>query len=67
VLRRIEHPEGTAFVLTDDTLLNEVVQWLLKSGARLRGVTPQRGGLEELFLEAADSRRGPRPVKEHSA
>ena len=55
VLRRMEHPEGTAFLLSDDTRLNDVVQWLLKSGARLRGVTPQRASLEELFLEAAGS------------
>ena len=54
VLTRFEHPEGTAFLLSDDTRLNDVVQWLVKSGARLRGITPQRATLEELFLEAAE-------------
>jgi ABC-2 type transport system ATP-binding protein len=51
VVTRIEHPEGTAFVLSDDRRLNDVVQWLIKSGAKLRGVTPQRASLEDLFLE----------------
>jgi ABC-2 type transport system ATP-binding protein len=51
VLTRIEHPEGTAFLLSDDRRLNDVVQWLIKSGAKLRGVTPQRASLEDLFLE----------------
>jgi ABC-2 type transport system ATP-binding protein len=55
VLTRMEHPEGTAFLLADDKRLNDVVQWLLKSGARLRGVTPQRATLEDLFLEVAGS------------
>ena len=67
VLTRMEHPEGTAFLLADDTLLTEVVQWLLKNGARLRGVTPQRASLEELFLAAADSRRGGHAAHERSA
>ena len=71
VLSRMEHPEGTAFVLTDDRRLNDVVTWLLRSGARLRGVTPQRATLEELFLastqaEAAPDARGSheRPARE---
>jgi ABC-2 type transport system ATP-binding protein len=53
VLTRNEHPEGTAFVLADDTLLNDVVQWLLKCGVSLRAITPQRANLEDLFLAAA--------------
>jgi ABC-2 type transport system ATP-binding protein len=55
VLTRAEHPEGTAFVLQDDTRLNEVVQWLLRSGATLRAITPQRSTLEDLFMAAAES------------
>jgi ABC-2 type transport system ATP-binding protein len=53
VLTRFEHPEGTAFLLADESRLNDVVQWLIKSGASLRAVTPQRGRLEELLLAAA--------------
>jgi hypothetical protein len=60
VLTRLEHPEGTAFVLEDDGLLNDVVQWLLRTGAKLRAVTPHRATLEELFMEAADGVRGKR-------
>jgi ABC-2 type transport system ATP-binding protein len=55
VLSRLEHPEGTAFVLDDGTLLNEVVQWLLRCGVSLRAITPQRVGLEELFLAAVQT------------
>jgi ABC-2 type transport system ATP-binding protein len=53
VLTRSEHPEGTAFLLVDDAILNDVVQWLMRSGARLRAITPQRETLEDLFLAAA--------------
>jgi hypothetical protein len=59
VLSRQEHPEGTSFLLADDARLNDVVQWLLKSGARLRGVTPQRATLEELFLETTERAESP--------
>jgi ABC-2 type transport system ATP-binding protein len=59
-LTRLEHPEGTAFVLEDDGLLNDVVQWLLRTGAKLRAVTPHRATLEELFMAAADGARGGR-------
>jgi hypothetical protein len=50
---RMEHPEGTAFVLADETLLNDVIQWLIQQGVGLRAVTPQRATLEELFMAAA--------------
>jgi ABC-2 type transport system ATP-binding protein len=53
VLTRFEHPEGTAFMLADETRVNDVVQWLARSGARLRAVTPHRATLEELFMAAA--------------
>ncbi len=52
-LERHEHADGTAFQLSDATLLDEVVQWLMQHGVRLRAVTPQRASLEELFLAAA--------------
>ena len=55
LLTRAELPEGTAFTLEDGTVLNEVVQWLLGSGARLAAVTPQRASLEDFFLAVAKS------------
>jgi hypothetical protein len=58
MIERTELPEGTAFVLADDGLLNEVTQWLLASGVRLRAVTPQRASLEELFLDAVRTATG---------
>ncbi len=50
---RMEHPEGTAFVLADETILNDVIQWLIQQGIGIRAVTPQRASLEELFMAAA--------------
>ena len=55
LVTRFEHPEGTAFVLEDETWINEVVQWLIAAGVKLRAVTPQRQNLEELLLAAADA------------
>jgi len=52
-LSRVEHPEGTAFVLADAGLVDEVVGWLHSNGVRLRAITPQRATLEELFMAAA--------------
>ena len=54
-LARHEHADGTAFMLADPSLVDEVVQWLMRHGVRLRAVTPQRASLEELFLAAAQS------------
>jgi ABC-2 type transport system ATP-binding protein len=54
LLTRIEQPEGTAFALEDESFINEVVQWLIAAGVKLRAVTPQRQNLEELLLAAAD-------------
>jgi hypothetical protein len=34
--------------------VNSVVDWLLRSGVKLRSVTPQGTGLEEIFLSAAE-------------
>ena len=60
-LARNEHADGTAFLLADATLLDEVVEWLMRSGVRLRAVTPQRATLEELFLAATESTDLDRP------
>jgi ABC-2 type transport system ATP-binding protein len=57
VLTRQDHAHETVFVLEDDVRLNEVVEWLLRRGARIRAVTPQRTSLEDLFLAAAAARR----------
>jgi len=56
VLTRRDRPYETAFVLEDDARLNETLAWLLRCGAEVRAVTPQRASLEELFLATADER-----------
>lgn len=53
VLTRIERPDATALLLRDAARLDETLQWLLRSGARVRAVTPQRSSLEEVFLADA--------------
>ncbi len=56
VLERQDHSHETVFLLGDDTRLNEVIDWLLRRGASIRAVTPQRTSLEDMFLEAAGTR-----------
>jgi ABC-2 type transport system ATP-binding protein len=53
VLTRREHPHETAFLLTDDSLTTQVLQWLTGQGVQIRAVTPHRPTLETLFMEAA--------------
>jgi ABC-2 type transport system ATP-binding protein len=53
VVRRHDHPNETDFLLDDDTRLDETLAWLLRHGAQIRAVTPQRATLEELFLATA--------------
>ncbi len=55
VLERQDHSHETLFLLDDDARLNEVIDWMLRNGARIRAVTPQRTSLEDLFLDAAGS------------
>ena len=52
-LERLDRPHETAFLLNDDTRLNETLAWLLRAGAEICAVTPQRTTLEELFLATA--------------
>ncbi len=52
-VERRDRPYETAFALGDDTRLNETLAWLLRAGAEIRAVTPQRTTLEELFLATA--------------
>ena len=54
-LERRSHAHETVFLLSDDTRLNQAVGWLLRAGAQVRAVTPQRASLEDLFLAAASS------------
>jgi ABC-2 type transport system ATP-binding protein len=54
-LTRRELPEGTALTLSDAEALDDVLRWLLGSGARISAVTPQRSSLEEYFLTLAQS------------
>ncbi len=56
VMRRQDHAHETVFLLEDDARLNEAVDWLLRRGAQLRAVTPQRTSLEDLFLAATEPR-----------
>ena len=64
VLERQDHAHETVFLLDDDSRLNEVIDWLLRRGARIRAVTPQRKSLEDLFLDVAGARADARsPVQ----
>jgi ABC-2 type transport system ATP-binding protein len=52
LIERRERGEESEFILSDGGPLNEVLEWLLRSGATVRAVTPQRASLEELFMAA---------------
>ncbi len=52
IIERRERGEESEFILRDGGPLNEVLEWLLRSGATVRAVTPQRPSLEELFMAA---------------
>jgi hypothetical protein len=56
VLERQDQSHETLFLLDDDARLDEVIGWMLRNGAHIRAVTPQRTSLEDLFLDAAGSR-----------
>ena len=55
-LERRDHTHETVFLLDDDARLNQVIDWLLRKGAQIRAVSPQRTSLEDLFLDAAEAR-----------
>jgi ABC-2 type transport system ATP-binding protein len=59
-IERRERGEESEFVLGDGAPVDEVLEWLLRSGARVQAVTPQRPSLEELFMAATrgDEARG---------
>uniref|UniRef100_A0A832I4A4 ABC transporter ATP-binding protein n=1 Tax=Eiseniibacteriota bacterium TaxID=2212470 RepID=A0A832I4A4_UNCEI len=56
-LERIERPHETVFQLHDEEALQDVLALLMRAGARVRAVTPQRGSLEQLFMAAAGAAR----------
>jgi ABC-2 type transport system ATP-binding protein len=64
VLERRDRPHETVLVLRDDARLDEALAWLLRCGARVRAVTPQRSSLEELFLATASAAADEAPAAE---
>jgi ABC-2 type transport system ATP-binding protein len=45
---------GVLLTLDHEDMLGDVLTWLLRGGARITSVTPQRPSLESLLLEAAE-------------
>ena len=45
---------GVVLMLDHEDMLSEVLAWLLRGGAQVTSVTPQRPSLESLLLEAAE-------------
>ena len=56
-LTRSERAGETVFRIDDAARLQETLAWLLKAGAQVRAVTPQRPSLESLFMAAAQAER----------
>ena len=59
LVRRWDTAQETVFELASEELLSPVLEWLLRTGVRVRAVTPQRASLEELFIAAAGAGAGP--------
>jgi ABC-2 type transport system ATP-binding protein len=53
VVSRVQRADETVLRLEDEAQLRDVLGWLLRSGATVRAVTPQRPTLEALFLAEA--------------
>jgi len=51
---RAQRTGESVFSVTDEALLQPVLAHLVRSGAVVGAVTPQRGSLEELFMAAAE-------------
>jgi len=58
LVRRWDTAQETVFELASEELLSPVLEWLLRTGVRVRAVTPQRASLEELFIAAAGAGDG---------
>jgi ABC-2 type transport system ATP-binding protein len=54
-ITRVARPGETAFLLGDESRLQDVLGWLVQNRVAVRAVTPQRGTLEQLFMAAAES------------
>lgn len=54
-ITRCERAGETTLVLADESALQDVMRWLLDSRVPIQAVTPQRPGLEDLFLATADN------------
>ena len=65
-LERREYPDETVFMLGDPERLNDVLEWLVRSGIRVLAVTPHRTSLEELFMQTTEQ-AGPAEVERKSA
>jgi ABC-2 type transport system ATP-binding protein len=46
------------FVIESDALLDEALAWLVRSGAHIKSVTPQRANLESLLVAASETDGG---------
>ena len=55
-LRREDRPQGALYALDRESLLDDVLAWLVGSGARVRSVVPHRASLESLLLAEAAAR-----------
>ncbi|HVP71353.1 MAG TPA: AAA family ATPase, partial [Gemmatimonadaceae bacterium] len=58
-LAREARPQGCLYVLEREALLDEVLAWLVQSGAGVRAVVPHRTSLETLLLSAATADGAP--------
>ena len=52
---RAERGGESVIRVEDESLVQEALDWLLRSGVQVRAVTPQRPTLEALFMEAAEA------------
>jgi ABC-2 type transport system ATP-binding protein len=66
-VERRENPHESVFVLNDHSRLNEVLDWLIRSGARVRDVSARRTTLEEMFMTATRHWSGSAPTDERKS
>ncbi|MBI5710329.1 MAG: ABC transporter ATP-binding protein [Candidatus Eisenbacteria bacterium] len=57
VLARDDRAGEMVLRLEEEHRLQDLLAWLVRAGVRVHAVTPQRPGLEELFLAAAEADR----------
>src|SRR5262245_58004787 len=66
-LERRDYPDGTTLVLDDPERLNDVLEWLMRSGVRVLAVSPQRTTLEELFMLTTEQSGASREAERKTA